>query len=194
MQVINSHSKQFKLHFGNDELDLDTIYLEHYSPLRQYAYTLINDSILAEEMVHQVFLKILEKTEPVNVRTSLKAYLYRSVYNECLNFIKHEKVKQTHQAYSTNVMNQQTDNPSGRLQYKELENQLKKALNDLPEQCRTIFQLSRFEELKYAEIAAQLGLSVKTVEGQMSKALKRLRLQLADYLPLILWLLVNWML
>ena len=71
---------------------------------------------------------------------------------------------------------------------------LQKAINALPESCRTIFQLSRFEELKYAEIAAQLGISVKTVEAQMSKALKRLRIQLADYLPLILWLLFSFML
>jgi RNA polymerase sigma-70 factor (ECF subfamily) len=154
---------------------------------------MVNDSSLAEEMVHGIFLKILEMNEPLTVHTSLKAYLYRSVYNECLNHLKHQKVKQAFEVHTTNAMSQHTETPSGKLQYRELEQQLKKAINELPEQCRTIFQMSRFEELKYLEIAAQLGLSIKTVETQMSRALKKLRVQLADYLPLMIWLLINLM-
>ena len=65
----------------------------------------------------------------------------------------------------------------------ELEQQLHQALRDLPEQCRTIFQMSRFEELKYQEIADRMGLSIKTIENQMGKALKLLRLKLVDFLP-----------
>jgi RNA polymerase sigma-70 factor (ECF subfamily) len=72
------------------------------------------------------------------------------------------------------------------LQLKELEGRLAEAMNDLPEQCRTIFQLSRFEELRYREIADRLGLSIKTVENQMGKALKILRVKLVDFLPLTL--------
>ena len=67
----------------------------------------------------------------------------------------------------------------------ELEQQINKALNELPEQCRTIFQMSRFEELKYQEIADRLGLSIKTIENQMGKALKILRVKLVDYLPIL---------
>src|SRR5690606_1167579 len=73
---------------------------------------------------------------------------------------------------------------------KELERQIEKALNRLPEGCRTVFQLSRFEELKYREIADRLNISIKTVENQMGKALKRLRVELIDFLPL-LFLLLN---
>ena len=83
------------------------------------------------------------------------------------------------------------NNAAEKLRLKELEQRLEKALNELPEQCRTIFQMSRFEELKYAEIAGRLGLSVKTVENQMGKALKLLRTKLADFLPALLMLLFN---
>lgn len=180
---------------GNNRLvkdhDLDRIYLEHYDALYRYAYTMLNDEILAEEMVHQVFLKILEKGRPLAIHTSLKAYLYRSVNNECLNYLKHQKVKNAFTLFNVRTAGRQTETPAAALQLRELEQQLRKAINGLPEQCRTIFQLSRFEELKYAEIATQLNLSVKTVETQMSRALKKLRTQLADYLPLILWLLMN---
>jgi RNA polymerase sigma-70 factor (ECF subfamily) len=70
----------------------------------------------------------------------------------------------------------------------QLEGRLQKAMNELPEQCRTIFQLSRFEQLKYKEIAESLGISIKTVENQMGKALRILRLKLVEYLPFLVTL------
>jgi RNA polymerase sigma-70 factor (ECF subfamily) len=164
---------------------LDSIYLDYYAVLLRYAYTFLHEQVLAEEMVHQVFLKALDRKEPLTVHTSIKAYLYRAVYNECLNHVKHQKIQNEFEQHTLKTMNQRAETPSGLLQYSELEKQLGKAINDLPEQCRVIFQLSRYEDLKYTEIAAQLGLSVKTVETQMSRALKKLRVQLADYLPLI---------
>jgi len=154
---------------------------------------MITDAVLAEEMVQQVFLKLLDRATPLVLRSSVKAYLYRAVHNECLNYIKHEKVKQVHINQSGTEMNFHTDTPSGKMQYKELTSQLQRAVNELPEQCRTIFQMSRFEELKYAEIAHELGISIKTVENQIGKALKRLRIHLADYLPLILGFLIHFM-
>jgi RNA polymerase sigma-70 factor (ECF subfamily) len=83
-------------------------------------------------------------------------------------------------------MNKQHLPASSRVEMTELEYNLGLALNELPEQCRTIFQMSRFEELKYREIAERMGLSVKTIENQMGKALRILRLELADFLSLIL--------
>jgi RNA polymerase sigma-70 factor (ECF subfamily) len=83
--------------------------------------------------------------------------------------------------------NQHNDQGASRkILVKELEEKLRDAMNALPQQCRTIFQLSRFEGLKYQEIADQLGISVKTVENQMGKALKQLRVKLIDYLPIFL--------
>ena len=169
-----------------DSGEFEQIYLEQYPGLFRYAYTIVQDSVMAEEMIHNVFLKLLERNEPLKVHTSVKAYLYRSVNNECLNYIKHQKIRGNYEVETNTIMPNKTQSPLAQLQYRELEERLRKAINELPEQCRTIFQLSRFEELKYAEIALQLGLSVKTVETQMSRALKKLRVQLADYLPVIL--------
>ena len=190
MQLPNSQNSHVMLHLDSDSQVFDQIYLDNFPALHRYAYTIVNDRGLAEEMVHQVFLKILERKEPLKIHTSVKAYLFRSVNNECLNHLKHQNVKQNYQNYATDNMENRVETPSGMLAYKELEKCLTEAINALPEQCRTIFQLSRFEELKYMEIANQLGISIKTVESQMSKALKRLRINLADYLPLIVWMLV----
>ena len=79
---------------------------------------------------------------------------------------------------------------SAELETLELEERIRGAISSLPERCRLIFELSRFEGLKYAEIASKLDISVKTVENQMMKALKILREQLAKYLTILLWLLL----
>jgi RNA polymerase sigma-70 factor (ECF subfamily) len=184
LQTEGNPIRTYTIDFFTDERGLDQVYTTHYVPLYHYAYTMLNDAELAEEMVQQVFLKLLEKKAAVTIQVSIKAYLYKAVHNECLNHFKHEKVKLAHVAMASRQLQYHTDTPSGKMQYKELELRLQEAINSLPEQCRTIFQLSRFEELKYADIALQLGLSLKTVENQMGKALKRLRLQLADYLPI----------
>jgi RNA polymerase sigma-70 factor (ECF subfamily) len=192
LQTDNTRKTPHKLHLNADEQDFDQIYLDHYAALHHYAFTIVNDSAVADEMIQDVFLKILEKRESVTIHTSLKAYLYRSVHNECMNYFKHHRVKQKYQSYTFHEMEKHTEHPLDKLQYREFEQRLQKSINDLPEQCRTVFQLSRFEELKYAEIATQLGISIKTVDNQMGKALKRLRLQLADYLPLMMiWILIK---
>jgi RNA polymerase sigma-70 factor (ECF subfamily) len=174
-----------------NDAELDNLYLNYYGALKRYAFTMLNDHVVAEEMVQQVFFKVLERKKPITIHTSVKAYLYKSVNNECLNYIKHQKVRKGFETHNNQVMKEQDTDAATNLQLKELEQQLRKAINELPEQCRTIFQLSRFEELKYAEIAIQLGLSVKTVETQMSRALKKLRVRLADYLPVIIWLVIK---
>ncbi|NVM66754.1 RNA polymerase sigma-70 factor (ECF subfamily) [Mucilaginibacter sp. SG538B] len=176
---------------NRDGRDFDEIYLTYFDALHRYAYTIVQNEIVAEEMVHQMFWKILERSEGLKVHTSLKAYLYRSVHHECLNYLKHQKVRQNYESHSMAEETAPEEDASHQLQYRELVQNLEKAINGLPEQCRTIFQLSRFEDLKYSEIANQLGLSIKTVETQMSRALKKLRIQLAEYLPFIAWLFVN---
>src|SRR5205085_8962102 len=95
-------------------------------------------------------------------------------------------VSSEHNINVSHRMNEGIDKASKKIQLKELEEKLHKALNDLPEQCRTIFQMSRFEELRYREIAEQLNISIKTVENQMGKALKILRTKLVDFLPLLI--------
>lgn len=169
----------------------EQVFKGHFKSLHAYACTIIRDAEPAEEIVQGVFLKLWEKKEELTIRENVSAYLYRAVHNESLNYLRHQKVRM---AYQSHVMREQKQNEAGKPAEKvimgELEKKLDEALRDLPEQCRTIFQLSRFEDLKYKEIAERLGLSVKTIENQMGKALKLLRLKLVDFLPTIL-LLIN---
>ena len=166
------------------EIVFERAFKEHFKALHAYAYTIIRDEDNAEEIVQNVFFKLWEKKEQIEEITSLKAYLYRAVYNDSLNLLKHTKVRA---AYETYVKSGAGEGGTAidTLSTKELQAKIDKALNELPEQCRTIFQMSRFEELKYREIAEQLNLSVKTVENQMGKALKVLREKLADCLPVL---------
>ncbi len=189
MQPISQHDNTTEIDFRHEDTQ-NSIYLELYAGLHRYAFTFVQDTALAEEMVHQVFLKLLERQAPIIIHTSVKSYLYRSVYHECLNHLKQQKTRQVVQLDNLTDATH-TETPVAKLQYNELETQVHAAISDLPEQCRTIFQLSRFEELKYHQIATQLGLSVKTVETQMSRALKKLRISLADYLPLLVAALIT---
>lgn len=169
-----------------DDKAFEQMFKAHYKELHSYANVMLRDEDTAEEIVQSMFLKFWEKRELLNVQTSIKAYLYKCVYNDSLNYLKHQKVKTKYQDFAAYTMNDHHEAASSRVELTELQYKLQEALNELPEHCRTIFQMSRFEELKYREIAEQLDLSIKTVENQMGKALKILRLKLADFITLIL--------
>ena len=157
----------------------------YYQPLCRYAHVLLSDADQAEEMVQQTFITIWEKRGGIDITTSVKAYLYRAVRNACLNEIKHRKVKEKYIKSEQTGSDRYIEPSDQSTLHLELEEKILAAIDTLPQQCRLIFQLSRFEELKYQEIADQLNLSVKTVENQMGKALKIMREQLKEYLPLI---------
>lgn len=135
-----------------------------------------------------MFIQFWEKRAEIMIDSSLKSYMYRAVRNAALNRLKHEKVKAGHAAYAMSVGETSTSPLEG-LEETELHLRIQLALKKLPEQCRVVFEMSRFEELKYSEIAERLDISVKTVENQMGKALRIMREQLHDYLPLIALLL-----
>lgn len=163
----------------------EQLFKAHYKALHAYAFVILRDDDTAEEIVQNMFLKFWEKRDLLNVQTSVKAYLYKCVYNDSLNYLKHQKIKTKYQDFAAYTMNTEHEPASARVELTELELKLREALNDLPEHCRTIFQMSRFEELKYREIAEQLGISIKTVENQMGKALKILRIKLVDFIALL---------
>jgi RNA polymerase sigma-70 factor (ECF subfamily) len=189
MATIEAREPVVRTDFGL--MRFEEVFKTHFKALHAYACTLLRDELLAEEMVQQVFFKIWEKKEFLNIQASATAYLYKSVYHECLNYLKHQKVKAAYQQYSATMGEAATGGAAQKIQLSELQHHLNKALNELPEQCRTIFQMSRYEELKYQEIADRLGLSVKTIENQMGKALRLLREKLRDFLPLLLLILLN---
>lgn len=175
---------------GNEDA-YKKVFTTYYRVLHNYAFTIIPDETTAEEMVQNVFYKLWMKKDKLEILLSLKAYLYKSVHNECMDQIK----KRRHLGiFKSHVLHNNKNLVSGedagrRVELSDLERKLQKALNDLPVDCRTIFQLSRYEGLKYQQIADHLGLSIKTVESQMGKALKRLRISLAEFLSLLIFFL-----
>lgn len=140
------------------------------------------DIDLAKEVVHTGFIKVWETFKGNSSDLPVKPYLYKIITNNCLDIIKHQKVTQN---YQRKVLEKKTPNSSlsdfSTFEFKQLENNINKAIAELPEQMRKIFMLSRYEGLKYSEIANQLNISVKTVETQMSRALIKLRQMLSDY-------------
>jgi RNA polymerase sigma-70 factor (ECF subfamily) len=151
----------------------------YYQGLYAYAFTILRDEAMAGEVVQEVFYRVWLKRDRLEIRSSMKGYLYRAIYNACM-----DQLKQTNfQPLSDATSDEDADR---KIAWDELQKSLQKALNQLPEQCRTIFQLSRFEGLKYQDIARHLDLSVKTVEAQMGKALRRLRVALAEFLTILI--------
>ncbi|MEB2785653.1 RNA polymerase sigma-70 factor [Algoriphagus persicinus] len=177
-----------------DEQSFEAVFKTYFKALHAYAMAILKESEAAEEIVQSVFLKLWEKRDSIEINSSIKAYLYRAVYHDSLNYINHQKVKRKHWDHAHYEMTQGKPELVGE-QIKGQENELYErfhvALEKLPEKCRMVFNLSRFEELKYQEIANRLDLSIKTVEAHMGKALKTLRVELAEFLPLLLMLLIN---
>jgi RNA polymerase sigma-70 factor (ECF subfamily) len=174
------------------ESAFEMLFKTYYKPLCNYAYSFLNDKDEAEEVVQSAFITVWDKRQTIDIQTSIKSYLYRMVRNSCLNVIKHEKIKQQHVAYEMAGGEPSHEGVSQSVTSSELEQKIYEAMKALPEQCRLVFQLSRFEELKYAEIATQLDISVKTVENQMGKALRIMREKLKEFLPLFLIFMKDW--
>ena len=171
---------------AGDLTAFEMLFRTYYQPLCNYAFTFVQDRDEAEEIVQSTFLNIWEKRESLSIHTGIKPYLYAMVRNACLNVLKHEKIKQQHATMEMAVAERSVESVARTIMASELETKIYRAMDQLPEQCRLIFKLSRFEELKYAEIAQQLHISIKTVENQMGKALRIMREQLKDYLPLLI--------
>ena len=173
---------------GNERIFEET-FRKYYQSLCNYANSILKEMDESEEIVQHLFLTIWEKRADLEINISLKSYLYRAVHNHCLNRIKHLKIREEYQQYATNFYESSYESVSQTVMKNELEQKIEAAIKKLPEQCRLIFRMSRFEELKYNEIAEQLELSPKTVENQIGKALKFLRVELAEYLPLLIYFL-----
>lgn len=170
------------------EVRFRELFIAFHKNLRYYAFTIVKDEMLAEEIVQNVFCRIWERNDGLEKIT--QAYLYKAAYHESLNQLKSAKIKAGHHE-RIRQMSEAAESTHDKTDLRVLSAKAAQALNGLPEQCRTIFQLSRYEQLKYREIAERLGISVKTVEAQMSKALRILREKLSEYLPVILLLITG---
>lgn len=158
----------------------ENIFKQYYSPLCLYAASLTGCMDTAEEIVQELFYIIWKERERLQLTHSLKSYLYGAVRNRSFQHLEHLDVRKRHReaVLSKDVSE---SSPEEQLEYKELQEIIDRTLNKLPERRLRIFQMHRYEGMKYAEIAAALSVSVKTVEAEMTKALQSLRKNIENY-------------
>jgi RNA polymerase sigma-70 factor (ECF subfamily) len=160
----------------------ELLFKQWYEPLCRYAYSILRNQEDAEDIVQRIFCKLWEQREKTEIHTSMKSYLYRMVHNGCLNKIKQLQMQSEHHEQMAFYRTTTVNPVEQAIAQKELRQQIDYAINALPERCRDVFLLSRIEHLSYLQIAQQMQISPNTVETQMVKALKALRLKLKDYL------------
>lgn len=181
--MIESQDIVLRIKAG-DKQAFEEVFRRCYAEMCGYAGRYIEDRDEAEEIVQDVFFNYWNKKELLDITGSLEGYLFRSVRNACFNHLKHMQVR-TRFAQQVVVTKEEGDYSNG-IEVLELQERIEESLDQLPPERKKIFRLSREEGLKYKEIADRLGLSIKTVEAQMGKALKFLRENLAEYLPVLL--------
>lgn len=172
--------------------NFEKIYKLYYPKMFAFARSYIQANEDAENIVQDVFLALWEKKDELELSCTFTTYLFTLVKNRCLNFLRHKLIEEDYNAqmkeelgfklYALEAFEYSFQSE------KELQVIIQRALDKLPERCREIFIKSRIEGLKYKEISEELGISVNTVENQIVTALKKLRVELKDYLPLFLFL------
>lgn len=154
------------------------IYDLYYYQLHKYALTFVKDVEFAEEMVHEAFLMIWDKREMLNIEFNIKAYLYKSIHNQALNYLRHNKIVQK---YFSETINSDRNTNTSFLPEPFMKKAISGAIDNLPVRLKQIFILSRIEGLKHKEISAKLGISEKTVEVHIRNARITLRKKLKSY-------------
>ncbi len=165
-----------------DETAFDALFRAWYAPLVGFAESLLRERAAAEEVVQDVMLEVWRRRETLVVEESPRAYLLQATRNRALNTIRRRRVEERGEPVLRSTMRDADPPPDAALGESELDHAIGQAVASLPDRCREVFELSRVHGLKYAEIAERLGISVKTVEAQMGKALKVMRERLAPWL------------
>ncbi|MBL4655698.1 MAG: RNA polymerase sigma-70 factor [Bacteroidia bacterium] len=170
-----------------DKSSFEELFRTYFTGLCSFAKKYVQDLDIGKDIVHDVFVNMWDKRESIDTSKSIKSYLFTSVHNRCLNYIRDNKKFDQNEVDLERLNTDQNWESSDKLVEIELEEKINKVLDSLPEKCREIFLMNRFEGLKYKEVAEKLDISVKTVETQMSKALKILRENLVEYLAMVLF-------
>lgn len=170
--------------------DFEKVFNQHYNTLCNYAFSFLKDLQSSEDVVQEVFIRIWEKRQDLITSETIRFYLFSAVRNNCLTYLQKEKRMVIVELNDGNIVGSpdgpEPDNHPG----KDYKKHLEIAMQQLPPKCREVFVLSRISKLSYREIADTLGLSIKTVENQMGKALKILRLYLKDQKVFIFFILM----
>jgi RNA polymerase sigma-70 factor, ECF subfamily len=184
-----------RLHDGNEDA-FEHLFRKHFVKLCLYAEQYVRDKQAAEEIVEDFFCFLWGNASQIEINSSLYGYIYTSIHNRCLKYLRQEKVRQKYIESGQYIFTDKelletvsNDYPDANLVSKELEDIINEAISSLPEQCRNVFSLSRIDNLSYCEISAKLGISLNTVKTQMTRALQKMRIRLKDYLVFLISLL-----
>lgn len=179
-----------EIQYMNEELDATykAVFRQHYPKLLFYATRLVGDGE-AEDVVQDVFVELWRRKDSVVMGEQILAFLYRSVYTKAINLLKHQAIENNYSTAMTEIYERklqfyQPDHAEviKRIENKELRQQIFDAINELPDKCKEVFKLSYLHDMKNKEIADVLGISLRTVEAHIYKALKFLRERLSHLL------------
>lgn len=176
---------------NNDDNALKIIFSTHYAPVFQVIRRIITDSSTCEDLAQEVFVKFWEKRHQIEIQGEIAPYLHRMAVNEALGYLRKKKKFITEDIEDQYDLASEGADASELYAHKELQTAVDNAMDKLPPKCRTVFMLSRFEGLSYKEIGTEMNISVKTVENQMGKALRLMRVYLSKYLTSLLFLIFS---
>ncbi len=163
-----------------DESAFRALFESYSESLLDFAFGFIRDVQVCEDIIQEVFVRIWQNRRNLNPNLSLKAYLYKSVKNQALKYLRHEKVEQGAEDYLQSLY-YPPDTPEAELSHAELTVKLDRTIRQLPERCRTILLMSKYDGLTYREIAEVLDISINTVKTQMGRAFTAIRRALVDH-------------
>lgn len=172
---------------NNDKSAFTMIFSTYYKDLVIFSYSFTRNQNASEEIVQDIFLKLWEQRYSIAIQTSLKSYLLKSAQHLSLDWLRHQKVKTN---YATMLLEHPVlseNDTENYILYTELQEKLADALTKIPEAYAEAFRMNRFESLNYQDIAKKIGVSVRTIEVRISKALILLKKELTDFiLPLLI--------
>lgn len=160
----------------------EELFRRYYAPLCWYAAGITGQMEVAEEIVEELFYVLWKDREHLPVFQSVKSYLYRAVRNESIQYCEHQEVRDRYRELVLSVEASQVSDPQAQMEYDELQELIRHTLEKLPSRRLQIFKMHRMEGKKYIEIALALSLSVKTIEAEMTKALRTLRKEIENYI------------
>lgn len=171
------------------EKAFEEVFQVYFKVLTVFSKKFVLDLSIAEDLVQEVLLKLYENRRSIQFHTSLKAFLFQSVRNKSIDYLRSVKSKSEHHDQMKLLSIAESTNWNDTMEQTELEERIAKAISALPDQCQVIFKMSRFDGKRNQEIAEELDISKRTVETQVSNALKRLRKDVLPYVNLLILIL-----
>jgi len=171
----------------SNKIAFENIFKMYYAQLCSFANTFVQDLDEAEEIVQELFFQFWQKRENIQIEISIKSYLYKATRNACLNFLKHQNIKNIYSESYKFENSEYFSDDYNSIETNELSENIRITIEKLPSERKKIFLLVRFKNLKYKEVAEELKISIKTVENQMGSALKFLRSELKDFIPILIF-------